>query len=79
MSQDKVPDWVRMKAELQSQLKGVWSEIARLSDTIWRSERRAKDVDMRLLRLEEEYIELRREFNRSNTKPIRSDGRYEKF
>lgn len=72
MSEDKVPDHVRRLKEIQASIRGLWDELSKLSDWIWKVEQSEKDITERVATLEENHTRLRREFDRSDAKPNRS-------
>jgi predicted nuclease with TOPRIM domain len=79
MSEDKIPEWDRAKREILSQLRGLWEEIGKLTDWSWRLEQRIDHVEERLTMIEKQHMNLRRDFDRSDAKPVRTGGRWETF
>ena len=45
MSQSIIPEWLRLKKEVEAQIRGMWDDIARLWDWF-------HDLDNRVTRLE---------------------------
>lgn len=45
MSDDFVPEWKRVKREIQSLISGVWHEISRLTDWVWELEKRIEKLE----------------------------------
>lgn len=62
MSEDKIPEWDRARREIQSQMRGMWDEIERLTDWSWKNEQSIDSAEARLTMLEKQYRNLRREF-----------------
>ena len=79
MSEDQIPEWDRARREILSQLRGVWDEISNVTDWSWRNEQRLDDIDKRLLFIEKQYLNLRRDFDKSNVKPTRTNAKWERF
>jgi septal ring factor EnvC (AmiA/AmiB activator) len=72
MSEDHVPEWQRAIREFKSQLSAIWNEISKLTDWQWKNEKRIDNVEERLTGIEDRHTKLRREFDRSDAKPIRN-------
>jgi len=71
MSEDKTPDWIRHAQEIQSHVRGLWDELAKLSDWIWHVEQQADRIEHRVAELESKTSNLRRDLNSSTARPIR--------
>lgn len=72
MSEEKIPEWDRARREILSQLQGIWEEISKLTDWLWREERRIDHLEERIDILEKHYANLRRDVENTTGRRIRS-------
>ena len=45
MSEDYVPEWKRLARQLESLVKGIWQDIMRHEDWIWKLEKRVEKLE----------------------------------
>jgi len=45
MSKDVVPEWMRVKREIESLMAGAWHEISKLTDWVWSLEKRIEKLE----------------------------------
>lgn len=50
MSKDVTPEWLRVKRELESLVRGVWFEIGKLWDWLYELEKRVEMLEKKMKR-----------------------------
>lgn len=71
MSEDHTPEWKRLRNELLSNMRGLWDELAKLSDWIWHIEKKAEELERGLDELREQHAHLKEDMRASAEKPPR--------